>query len=133
MRFIQRRLRLLQSKRTFRVSRPMFRSLPNFVAFRVHQRYHFECRCQACTNDWPLLSNLPTNVRGLPKSCYKDKDGSKKLSALMKNKAGQKTPKQVLQATVSCTETAERVLQRPHALLCQLEDEVHCCLIELYG
>ena len=104
---------------------------------RVHQRYFFDCVCQPCREEWPRIHQLPTKVKGLPKSAYYDQENAKRLHALVKNKDNLKAKpskkKELLTETIECMKLAEKVLVRPHALLCYLEEEVHTCLILEYG
>ena len=49
---------------------------------RDHQRYHFECRCVACAEEWPTLPEIETRVAGLRPEAYRAEAGpvdSKKL------------------------------------------------------
>ena len=105
--------------------------------FRVHQRYFFDCICSACKKDWPKIENLPSAVGGLPKTAHVDKESAKRLRNMIKSKDNlkgkAKKKRELLKATNECLKLAEKVLVRPHALLCTLEEEIHTCLISIHG
>ena len=106
------------------------------ILFRLHKTYHFECSCEACRNEWPTISNLPSNVG--KSTCYKDKSEIHKPQSLLKvnekklKKKSCPNHEKVL-ILIECIKIAESTLKRPHALFCQLENELHQCLIALYS
>ena len=104
----------------------------------VHARYHFECCCEACINDWPKCSKLPSNVKGLAHTAYKDKTAMNKLLPLIKNKDKKLKKQDVsnsekVKICVDAMKLADSILKRPHALLCELENDLHRCLYALYS
>ena len=106
------------------------------ILFRVHKSYHFECSCEACLNNWPTISHLPIKV--VTSSCYKDKSDIHKLQSLLKVKEKKLKKKncpnhEKVLIYIECIKLADTTLKRPHALLCQLESELHQCLIALYS
>ena len=106
--------------------------------FSVHARYHFECSCEACSNDWPKCSNLPSNVQGLAHSSYKDKSLINKLLPLLKAKDKKLKKKgssnlEKVKICIDCMKLCNAVLKRPHALLCELENDLHQCLYAFYS
>jgi hypothetical protein len=108
-----------------------------FVFFRVHARYHFECSCEACLNDWPQCSKLPSNIKGLPPTAYKDKTAITKLVSLLKVKDKKLEKKEVattekVKICIDAMKLAESILKRPHALLCDIENDLHRCLYAFY-
>ena len=105
--------------------------------YREHSRYHFECSCEACLNDWPKCSNLPKNVKGLANTAYKDKNLINKLLPLLKVRDKNLKKKDVsnsekVRICVDCMKLADAILKRPHALLCELEKDLHRYLFAYY-
>ena len=70
-------------------------------------------------------------------TAYLDKESAKRLHNMNKSKDNLKgkanKKKELLKATSECLKLAEKVLVRPHALLCSLEEEIHTCLISIHG
>ena len=109
-----------------------------FLFSSVHARYHFECGCEACENDWPKCSNLPSNLKGLAHSSYKDKSLINKLLPLLKAKDKKLKKKDVsssekVKICIECMKLCDSILKRPHALLCELENDLHQCLYAYYS
>lgn len=102
----------------------------------VHSRYHFRCQCVACKEDWPLMANLEQRIKGLPVQAYKDRSGLKRLlEAYKKSKDKQvkADDDEGLEVCVKVVEMAYSVLRPPHAVLYQLEDQIHDYLWLIYG
>ena len=109
-----------------------------FSIYSVHARYHFECACKACTGDWQKTSSLPKNVKGLSHNAYKDKTSINKLQPLLKAKDKKLKNAEVsnlekLKICIDCMKLAESILNRPHALLCELENDLHRQLYVFYS
>ena len=109
-----------------------------FLIYSVHARYHFECACTACTGDWQKTSSLPKNVKGLSHNAYKDKTSINKLQPLLKAKDKKLKNDEVsnlekLKICIDCMKLAESILNRPHALLCELENDLHRQLYVFYS
>jgi hypothetical protein len=78
----------------------------------IHNRYNFECGCEACAADWPLYRELPSTV-------------PKELKPMLKKEARNQTD---FQATKAVVTKAYQVLKRPHAKLVELEEKLHAML-----
>lgn len=94
----------------------------------VHDRYHFQCRCQPCLEDWPLLEHLPRHIYDLPKNCYHaaaTPQKLKKLSSLLKQLKQCPTHMQKLKESLVLS---YECLKPPHCILVQLEESLHSAL-----
>ncbi len=76
----------------------------------VHRRYHFECRCQACVEDWPTFPGLPMAIHS--------KELKKKIKCLNNN----------LSRVKDAVSLARKVLPSPHSVHAQLEEKLHSLL-----
>ena len=93
----------------------------------THERYHFDCGCEACEEIWPLFDLLPDEVKGLPEGYYQegvsDADRDKVAGAVKAlRKKGRKA---TLEETRRVLVLAHSVLRSPHAVLLRLEEQLH--------
>ena len=94
----------------------IFSNVPQEERAQIHEKYHFDCLCQACEENWPLKPKLPSN---LPKK-------ANYLKSLLKSKNSKNLSEQerfqMLKKTIS---EAYKDLPRPHMIISQLEDEFY--------
>ena len=96
----------------------VFQNVPQDERTAIHSRYHFDCLCQACGQQWPMKDELPIN---LPK---KDRNVAKlkKILDVAQKTDGQVEKYQILKQGVTL---AYQILKPPHAIICDLESDFY--------
>ena len=97
----------------------IFLNIPQDDREKIHARYHFECQCVACQQQWPIRTGLPKQLNG------KDKKVAK-LKFLMKQKdKASLVPDEKFQLLKEAITLAYQCLKRPHLVICNLEADFY--------
>jgi hypothetical protein len=98
----------------------VYANVPQEEREQIHLRYHFECGCIACKESWPLKNALNQRMPN-----RKDKSLAR-LKQLMKQKdQTTNTPKEKYEVLLEAVSLAYQILQRPHLVICILEDDLY--------
>ncbi|XP_059094813.1 SET and MYND domain-containing protein DDB_G0273591-like [Tigriopus californicus] len=94
----------------------------------VHDRYHFQCQCEPCLEDWPVLEHLPKGVHNLPKQNYHEGVTTQQLKILASLLKRVKQRPMEISTLKEALVLAHECLKPPHLVLVQLEESLHAAL-----
>ena len=108
---------------------------------RYLAKYNFTCGCRACRGNWPTLAAMPSQLAGLPPSCYNQPPN--KVEAQVKRveraedavrKAGRKgAGSEVVGRLVALVEEVHKLVKAPHHAISYWEDQLHQALLHQHA
>lgn len=109
---------------------------------RYLAKYNFTCGCAACRDNWPTLAGRPSQLAGLPPSCYKQTPN--KVEAQVKRveraedalrKTGRKGAgvEEVVARLVALVEEVHKLVRAPHHAISYWEGQLHQALLHQHA
>ena len=107
----------------------IFCNVPQEDRSQIHTRYHFDCLCKACNENWPMKNEL---TKQLPNVGKKNKPVTR-LKHLMKQKDDKNlTVEGKFEVLKEALILAYEVLKPPHSIICNIESDFYNQLRIMY-